>query len=57
MVWGGNPPKPRPRPWARVFTWSDPRRIARSLLRSARQSTRRKSSPGCSAMSMLSFYI
>ena len=41
-----------------VFTWSDPERIARSLLRSAQNSTRRKaSSPHRSAMSMLTFYI
>jgi len=40
-----------------VFTWDDPRRIARSLQRSAEQSRRRKSTPYQSAMSMLSFYI
>ena len=40
-----------------VFTWKDPRRIARSLKRSAEESTRRKSSPYSSAMSMLTFYI
>ena len=41
-----------------VFTWSDPERIARSLLRSAQNSTRRKaSSTYRSAMSMLTFYI
>ena len=41
-----------------VFTWHDPRRIARSLLRSAEESTRRKAaSPFRSAMSMLVFYI
>lgn len=41
-----------------VFTWSDPERIARSLLRSAQNSTRRKApSPYRSAMSMLTFYI
>jgi len=40
-----------------VFTWSDPKRIARSLSRSAEQSTRRKASPFQSAMSMLNFYI
>jgi len=41
-----------------VFTWRDPKRIARSLLRSAEQSTRRKApSPFRSAMSMLVFYI
>jgi hypothetical protein len=40
-----------------VFTWSDPRRIARSLKDSAEESKRRKSSPFRSAMSMLTFYI
>jgi Protein of unknown function (DUF3175) len=40
-----------------VFTWADPRRIARSLKRSAETSTRRKASPFQSAMSMLNFYI
>jgi hypothetical protein len=40
-----------------VFTWSDPRRVARSLKRSAEESSRRKGSPFQSAMSMLNFYI
>jgi hypothetical protein len=40
-----------------VFTWPDPVRIARSLRHSAEASTRRKSSPFRSAMSMLVFYI
>ena len=40
-----------------VFTWDDPKRIARSLKRSAEQSRRRKSDPFRSAMSMLTFYI
>jgi hypothetical protein len=40
-----------------VFTWKDPRRIARSLKRSAERSDRRKSEPYRSAMSMLTFYI
>jgi len=40
-----------------VFTWKDPRRIARSLKRSADVSTRRKAAPFCSAMSMLNFYV
>lgn len=40
-----------------VFTWDDPKRIARSLRRSAEASRRRKSSPYQSAMSMLTFYI
>jgi hypothetical protein len=40
-----------------VFTWRDPKRIARSLKRSAEQSRRRKAEPYRSAMSMLTFYI
>lgn len=41
-----------------VFTWKDPARIARSLMDSARESSRRKaSSPYRSAMSMLTFYM
>ena len=40
-----------------VFTWSEPRKIARSLKRSAEGSTRRKAPPFRSAMSMLVFYI
>jgi hypothetical protein len=40
-----------------VFTLKDPRKIALSLKRSAEQSTRRKSDPYRSAMSMLVFYI
>ena len=40
-----------------VFTWDDPRRIARSLRNSAERSQRRKSDPYRSAMSMLTFYI
>ncbi|RMF95889.1 MAG: DUF3175 domain-containing protein [Gammaproteobacteria bacterium] len=40
-----------------VFTWDDPRRIARSLKRSAEASKRRKAGPYQSAMSMLNFYI
>ena len=40
-----------------VFTWKDPKRIARSLKRSAEQSTHRKTDPYRSAMSMLNFYI
>lgn len=40
-----------------VFTWSDPRRIARSLQRAAEASTRRKADPFRSAMSMLVFYV
>ena len=42
---------------AGVFTLDDPRRIARSLMRSAEQSDRRKAEPFRSAMSMLTFYI
>ncbi len=40
-----------------VFTWKDPKRIALSLKNSAENSTRRKSLPFRSAMSMLVFYI
>jgi len=40
-----------------VFTSKDPRKIARSLKRSAEHSRRRKSEPYRSAMSMLTFYI
>ncbi len=40
-----------------VFTWRDPKRIARSLKASAERSRRRKSEPYRSAMSMLTFYI
>ena len=40
-----------------VFTWRDPKKIAESLRRSAEASTRRKSPPFRSAMSMLVFYI
>jgi len=39
------------------FTWKDPKRIARSLRRSAQQSKRRKADPYRSALSMLTFYI
>lgn len=42
---------------AGVFTWDDPKKIARSLARSAQESTRRKVEPFRSAMSMLNFYI
>jgi len=40
-----------------VFTWNDPKEIARSLKQSADTSRRRKSEPYRSAMSMLVFYI
>lgn len=40
-----------------VFTWDDPRQIARSLKSSAERSGRRKAGPFRSAMSMLTFYI
>jgi hypothetical protein len=40
-----------------VFELDDPERIARSLQKSAAASTRRKSGPYRSAMSMLTFYI
>jgi hypothetical protein len=41
----------------RVFTSVDPKRIARSLKRSAEASRRRKAAPFQSAMSMLNLYI
>jgi Protein of unknown function (DUF3175) len=40
-----------------VFHWSNPKRIAGSLKRSAEHSKRRKATPFQSAMSMLNFYI
>lgn len=40
-----------------TFTSGDPTKIARTVERDAEQSTRRKSSPYRSAMSMLTFYI
>lgn len=40
-----------------VFTWDSPKKIARSLKNSAENSTRRKTTPFMSAMSMLNFYI
>lgn len=40
-----------------VFTWQDPKHIVESLKHSAEASTRRKSPPFRSAMSMLVFYI
>ncbi len=40
-----------------VFTWDDPRKIARSLKKSAELSLNRKGMPFQSAMSMLNFYI
>jgi hypothetical protein len=40
-----------------VFTWDDPRRIARSLKKSADVSVRRKGTSLQSSMSMLNFYI
>ncbi len=40
-----------------VFTWNNPKQIALSLKKSADTSTRRKSPPFRSAMSMLVFYI
>ncbi len=42
---------------AGVFTWKDPKRIAKSLKGSAEISARRKAKPFQSAMSMLNFYI
>jgi len=40
-----------------VFTWDNPRKIAKSLKRSAEASLQRKGTPFQSAMSMLNFYI
>lgn len=40
-----------------VFTWTDPEKIAESLMKSALKSTARKGTPYQSAMSMLNFYI
>jgi len=40
-----------------VFTWKEPEKIARSLKKSAEQSTARKTDPYRSALSMLNFYI
>ena len=40
-----------------IFTWKDPRKIARSLKKSADTSKHRKAEPFRSAMSMLVFYI
>ena len=40
-----------------VFSLDDPKKIARSLKRSAEQSHRRKADPYRSALSMLTFYI
>ncbi|MGA9659807.1 MAG: DUF3175 domain-containing protein [Asticcacaulis sp.] len=42
---------------AHIFESDDPKKIARSLKKSAEDSHRRKSSPFRSAMSMLTFYI
>ena len=41
----------------RVFTFDDPKKIARSLKRSAERSHARKAAPYRSALSMLAFYI
>jgi len=40
-----------------VFKIASPRELARSLMRSAEQSTRKKGPPFQSAMSMLNFYV
>lgn len=40
-----------------VFTWSDPERIAASLLHAAQRSSRRQRSIYASAMAMLCLYI
>ncbi len=42
---------------AGVFTWRDPKKIAKSLKKSAEESLRRKGTAYQSAMSMLNFYI
>ena len=42
---------------AGVFTWRSPRKIARSLKRSAEASLRRRADPFRSAMSMLTFFV
>jgi uncharacterized protein DUF3175 len=42
---------------ANVFRFSNPRRIAASLKRSAESSRQRKGTPFQSAMSMLNFYV
>jgi len=42
---------------ANIFESDDPKKIARSLKKSAESSDRRKSGPYRSAMSMLTFYI
>mgnify|MGYP003578638605 CR=1 FL=1 len=41
----------------KIFTLKDPKKIARSLKRSAERSKRKKARPFQSAMSMLNFYI
>jgi len=40
-----------------VFTWKDPKKIAKSLLQSSQESQSRKGTVLQSAMSMLNFYI
>ncbi|RDI43381.1 DUF3175 domain-containing protein [Aquicella lusitana] len=40
-----------------IFTWQDPKKIAKSLKKSAMESTAKKSTSYQSAMSMLNFYI
>ena len=40
-----------------VFTWDDPKKIAKSLKKSAEESLRRKGTAYQSAMSMLNFYV
>ena len=40
-----------------IFTWDDPKKIAESLKKSADKSSRRKTDPYRSTMSMLNFYI
>jgi hypothetical protein len=40
-----------------VFTSNDPKKIAASVLRSAKRSHRRKADPYRSALSMITFYV
>lgn len=40
-----------------VFTWDNPKKIAESLMDTAKNSTKKKSTPFRSAMSKLTFYI
>ena len=46
-----------PRLDARVFTWSDPRRIAASIRNAVLRARRRKATPFRAAMSMINSYV